>query len=176
MPLTDRELWLLNLYRNSELHGALLMGRIARTVSDPALLAGATGHCATEARHALLLTETIVELGGSIDPRGQTIQQHYSEVGGVPTQVIDLLVLSEVLEARVLTSYREHLARNDIHPLVRRALTRIIEDEMEHSGEGAWVERALARLPAERVRAAKEKWSNVDQQVADTLHRVLEQK
>ena len=38
MPLTDRELWLLNFYRNSELHGALLMGRLARSLSGTAVL------------------------------------------------------------------------------------------------------------------------------------------
>ncbi len=30
--LTERERWLVNFYRNSELHGALLMGRLARTM------------------------------------------------------------------------------------------------------------------------------------------------
>ena len=33
MQVSDRDLWLLNFYRNSELHGALLMGRLARTLS-----------------------------------------------------------------------------------------------------------------------------------------------
>jgi hypothetical protein len=176
MSLTDRELWLLNLYRNSELHGALLMGRIARTVSDPTLLAGATGHCAIEARHAWLLTQTIFELGGTLDPRGETIQEHYSETGGVPAEIVDLLVLSEVLEARVLASYREHLAGNNVHPRVRETLTRIIADEMEHSGQGGWVERALGALPEERVRAAQAKWSAVDEEVSAKLHRLLVQK
>ena len=39
MQLTDRELWLLNFYRNSELQGALLMGRLARTPAAIPLLA-----------------------------------------------------------------------------------------------------------------------------------------
>jgi hypothetical protein len=176
MPLTEDELWLLNLYRNSELHGALLMGRIARTVSDPALLAGATEHCATEAKHAAMLTETIFSLGGRIDPLGETIQEHYSALGGVPAEIVDLLVLSEVLERRVLASYGEHLARGDVHPLIRNVLTSIMHEESEHSGDQAWVERALSTISPERVRAAKEKWTSVDKQVAAKLHHVLAEK
>jgi bacterioferritin (cytochrome b1) len=173
MPLTERELWLLNLYRNSELHGSLLMGRLARTVSDPTLLAGATEHCATEARHASLLTETILRMGGKIDPMGETIQQHYSELGGTPSEIVDLLVLSEVLEARVRASYREHLARPNVHPMIHEALTRILEEEEQHSGQGAWMERVLASLPPERVAAAQKKWSTVDSTVTALLHESL---
>ena len=44
MELTERERWLLNFYRNSELHGALLMGRLARTVGDNTLLIETTAH------------------------------------------------------------------------------------------------------------------------------------
>src|SRR5579862_5414767 len=83
MPPTDRELWLLNFYRNSELHGALLMGRLAGSLSGTELLTNVTRHCATEARHAALLTEVIAELGGEIDPKIGTIQEHYSRDGGV---------------------------------------------------------------------------------------------
>jgi len=75
MQLTERELWVLNLYRNSELHGALLMGRLARSVSEADLLVNATRHCATEARHAAILSDTIVAVGGSIDPKVPTIQE-----------------------------------------------------------------------------------------------------
>ena len=52
MQATDRELWLLNFYRNSELHGALLMGKLARSFTDTELLVNLTKHCATEAHHA----------------------------------------------------------------------------------------------------------------------------
>src|SRR5690349_16173430 len=118
MDATERELWLLNFYRNSELHGALLMGRLARTLGDRDLLVHTTRHCATEARHAAILSETIAALGGGIDPRMATVQEHYSAQGGVPTALADLLVLSEVLEKRVLATYRAHLERRDVHPQV----------------------------------------------------------
>ncbi|MFY9905031.1 MAG: ferritin-like domain-containing protein [Terriglobales bacterium] len=158
------------MYRNSELHGALLMGRLARSVTSPEVLVGATRHCATEAHHAALLTEVIAKLGGAIDPLTETIQMHYSQDGGIPKDVIDLLVLSEILEERVLTSYREHLRRSDVEPSVRKTLQRIIQDEEAHSGENGWAEQLIAGMPAEQVAATQQKWRDVDQKVAAALH------
>jgi hypothetical protein len=166
---TKRELRLLSLYRNSELHGALLMGRLARSVSRPEVLLGATRHCATEALHAALLTELINGLGGSIDLSMETIQEHYSRLGGIPKELIDLLVLSEVLETRVLISYREHLQQSDVHPKVRETLERIIRDEEAHSGEQGWTEQLLAQLPEAEVTTAWKKWRDIDQTVAENL-------
>ncbi len=157
MPFTKRELWLLNLYRNSELHGALLMGRLARSVTSPDVLVGATRHCATEAHHA-------------IDPSTETIQMHYSQDGGIPKEMVDLLVLSEILEARVLMSYREHLQRSDVHPNVRRTLQRIIQDEEAHSGEHGWAEQLIAGMPPDQVAATRAKWRDIDEKVAAQLH------
>src|SRR6266481_9016916 len=129
MSLTKREQYLLNLYRSSELHGALLMGRIARSVSNPEVLVGATRHCATEASHAALLTELLAILGGEIEPATDTIQQHYSVDGGIPKNLVDLLVLSEVLETRVLISYRDHLQQPGLDSRVRGTLETIVKDE-----------------------------------------------
>jgi bacterioferritin (cytochrome b1) len=170
MPLTKRELWLLNLYRGSELHGALLMSRLARSVTSVDVLVGATRHCATEAHHAALLTEVMAKLGGVIDPSTETIQMHYSQDGGIPKDIVDLLVLSEILEARVLASYREHLRRSDVEPGVRRTLQRIIQDEEAHSGENGWAEQLIAGMPPQQVAATREKWRAIDQKVAAQLH------
>jgi bacterioferritin (cytochrome b1) len=170
MSLTRRELYLLNLYRNSELHGALLMGRIARSISNPEVLLGATRHCATEAQHAALLTEVITSLGGMLEPAGETIQEHYSENGGIPKDLVDLLVLSEVLEARVLASYRTHLGRANVHPRVREVLEHIVHEEEDHSGHQGWAEKWLATLPAERVQFARSKWAAIDARVAAGFH------
>ena len=175
MGATDRELWVLNFYRNSELHGALLMGRLARTLTDTKLLVHLTRHAATEARHAAMLSETIAALGGSIDPHVTTVQEHYSAKGGVPGSLIDLLVLSELLEHRVLTTYRAHLTRADVSPPVRQCLTEILHEmEDEEDGEHAgWIDEALGAHPQAAVEAASGRWHAIDVDVAREVERIV---
>ena len=178
MPVTERELWLLNFYRNSELHGALLMGRLARTLSESSLLLHATKHCATEAHHAALLSEAIVAVGGTLDPSITPVQEHYSASGGIPKALVDLLVLSEILEHRVLTTYRAHLQRPNLDPTVRKTIAGILgEMEEEHGEEHAgWIDQALHALPEETVHAAEARWHQVDDQVTSDLARTLEER
>jgi bacterioferritin (cytochrome b1) len=173
-----RELWLLNFYRNSELHGALLMGRLARSVAKTELLVHFTEHCATEAHHAAILTEAIAELGGEVDPRVQTVQERYSAKGGVPTALVDLLVLSEILEHRVLDTYRAHVARQDIHPVVRRALETILREMEEEHGDAhaGWIDQELKTHPHDVVEAAEEKWKQVDKEAVGDLRKLIDSK
>jgi hypothetical protein len=175
MEASARELWVLNFYRNSELHGALLMGRLARSVADADVLVHATRHCATEARHAAMLSETIAALGGRIDPRIDTVQQHYASRGGAPTALVDLLVLSEVLERRVLVTYRAHVARTDVHPDVGRTLRAILHEmeEEDHGEDGGWIEQALGRQPPAVVEEAERRWRAVDEAVAAELEQMV---
>jgi hypothetical protein len=172
MPATTRELWILNFYRNSELHGALLMGRLARSVTDPGVLVHLTRHCATEARHAAALTDAIDELGGVIDPRVPTVQERYSAKGGVPTALVDILVLSEILEHRVLATYTDHVARPGLHPVVLKVLGAILAEMRAEHGDGhaGWIEHVLARHPRDVVEAAETKWKAVDAAVVADLH------
>jgi len=176
MQITERENWLLNFYRNSELHGALLMGKLARNFDDPALLVNLTKHCATEAHHADLLSEAIARLGGRFDPELPPMQRYYSAEGGVPAELLDLLVLSDVLEKRVLVSYRQHIDRAGTHPSVREALAQILREEEEHGGEDCWMEQLLEEMPGEQVAAAQAKWRSIDQRVAAQITNYLENK
>ena len=178
MALSEREAWLLNFYRNSELHGALLMGRLARTLSDTELLVEMTAHCATEARHAAMLSRTIAAAGGTLDPAIPPIQEHYSGDGGVPGTLLEVLVLSETLEKRVRASYHRHLAQESPHPAAAETLGAIVaEMEAKHGSEHAgWIDQALERLPAEEVRSAREKWQAVDARVAGRLVRSLDER
>jgi hypothetical protein len=176
MALSEREAWLLNFYRNSELHGALLMGRLARTLSDSDLLVEMTAHCATEARHAAMLSRTIATAGGTLDPAIPPIQEHYSNQGGVPGTLLEILVLSETLEKRVRASYYRHLEREAPHPAAAETLGAIVaEMEAKHGAEHAgWIDQALDRLPEAEVIAAREKWQAIDAQVAERLVRSLD--
>lgn len=178
MALTERERWLLNFYRNSELHGALLMGRLARTVSDDELLVEMTAHCATEARHAAMLSRTIVSAGGRLDTSITPIQEHYSKDGGVPGALLDVLVLSETLERRVRASYHRHLAHETPHRAAAETLGAIVaEMDAKHGAEHAgWIELALDRLDRAEVDAARQKWQAVDERVAARLLKTLDER
>jgi hypothetical protein len=176
MALTDREAWLLNFYRNSELHGALLMGRLARTVTDSDLLVEMTAHCATEARHAAMLSRAIASAGGRLDPSISPMQEHYSGEGGVPLNLLEVLVLSETLERRVRASYHRHLARESPHAAAAETLGAIVaEMEAKHGAEHAgWIDQALDRMDREQVNRARQKWRAVDQRVAARLEQSLD--
>jgi len=175
MQLSERELWLLNFYRNSELHGSLLMGRLARSVSDPELIVNFTRHCATEAHHATLLSELLQSLGARFHPT-ITVQEAYAERGGVPKQITDLLVVSEVLEKRVLKTYLAHLEQEDFPAPVQATLRQIVHEmEEEEDGEHAgWIDRRLQLMPHDEVEQAEEKWSAIDAEVEVTLNRQLQ--
>jgi len=153
MGLTEREAWLANFYRNSELHGALLMGRLARTMKDDTLLVEMTAHCATEARHASMLSRAIATAGAHLDPNVPTIQEAYGAEGGVPTALVDILVLSETLEAIVAEMEAKHGA--------------------EHAG---WIEQALDHFEPAQVEAARQKWQAVDRAVASRIERDLDER
>jgi len=174
MQLSDRELWLLNFYRNSELHGSLLMGRLARSVSDPELIVNFTRHCATEAHHATLFSELLQSLGAPFQST-TTVQEAYAERGGVPKQMADLLVVSEVLEKRVLKTYLAHLDREDFSAPVQATLRTIVHEmEEEEDGEHAgWIDRRLQILPHDEVEQAGKKWSGIDAEVEVALNRQL---
>jgi hypothetical protein len=178
MALTERERWLVNFYRNSELHGALLMGRLARTVSDDTLLVEMTAHCATEARHAAMLSRAITTAGARLDPGIPTIQEAYSAEGSVPAALVDILVLSETLEKRVRDGYHRHLAQESPHPAIRETLGAIVaEMEAKHGAEHAgWIDQALAKLDRAQVDAARRKWQEVDRVVAARIERSLDER
>ncbi|MBA2301353.1 MAG: hypothetical protein H0W08_01815 [Acidobacteria bacterium] len=177
MALSERESWLLNFYRNSELHGALLMGRLARTMREDDLLVEMTAHCATEARHAAMLSRTIASAGANLDPTIPPIQEHYSEAGGVPGTLLEILVLSETLERRVRESYHRHLVHESPHPAAAETIGAIVaEMEAKHFAEHAgWIEGALGRLDPGAVDAARRKWQAVDANVAARLERGLDE-
>lgn len=178
MTLTERERWLLNFYRNSELHGALLMGRLARAVPDDELVVEMTAHCATEARHAAMLSRAIASTGGRLDTAIPPIQEHYSKEGGVPRTLVEILVLSETLERRVRDSYHRHLTSESPHPAAAETLGAIVgEMEAKHGAEHAgWIELALGRMDPAQVEAARRTWQGVDARVAARIQQSLDER
>lgn len=171
LDIDENELWILSYYRESELTGALVMGRLARCTDDDDLRVKLTEHCAEEANHAWLWTETILEVGGRPLRVSETYQSRYYARVGQPTTVLEVLALTQVFEKRVLRHFRDHLRRPDIHPAVARTLQRMVREEAGHIG---WVkdrlDRCAGELGAATVQETLRRFGEIDREVyADLL-------
>ncbi|MGH7571602.1 MAG: phosphopantetheine-binding protein [Gemmatimonadota bacterium] len=161
MEISENELWVLSYYRESELAGALVMGRLAWHTDDDDLRVNLTEHCAEEANHAWLWTQTILEVGGRPLRVSETYQSRYYAQIGQPTKVLEVLALTQVFEKRVLKHFRDHQRQPDVHPAVARTLQRMVAEEVGHIG---WVKNRLDRCADEMGAAA----------VEETLRRFVE--
>jgi acyl carrier protein len=161
LEISENDLWILSYYRESELAGGLVMGRLARETDDDDLRVHLTEHCAEEAHHAWLWTETILKVGGTPKRVAETYQTRYYAEIGMPASLLEILTLTQVFERRVIRHFRAHLKWPNVHPAVAETLHRMIEDEVGHI---SWVKDRLDRYAAERGEAA----------VAETMRRFTE--
>src|SRR4051812_5038098 len=166
LQITTNELWLLSFYGESELAGALIMGRLAQQTEDDELRVRLTEHCAEEARHAWAWTETILEVGGTPLRVTETYQSRYHALLGDPSSVLEVLALSQIFERRVVRHFRAHLSWPGTHPAVKRTLQTLIDDEVGHI---RWVKDRLDAHSATHgesvVREMLERFQRVDDQV-----------
>ena len=133
MPeVSDNDVWILSYYRESELAGALVMGRLSQETEDDALRAKLTEHCAEEARHASLWSDTIIELGALPRRVSETYQTRYQARLGAPRSMLDVLALTQVFERRVVRHFTAHLSWPGTHPVIQRTLRTMIADEAGH--------------------------------------------
>jgi acyl carrier protein len=146
VEISENDLWTLSYYRESELQGALIMGRLAREVDDDELRVRLTEHCAEEAQHAWLWTQTILAMGGTPKRVPETYQSRYYAAIGHPTSLLEILALTQVFERRVMRHFRAHLRWPGTHPAVVATLKKMIEDEVGHVG---WVKDWLDAYAAE---------------------------
>ncbi len=172
MEITENELWLLSYYRQSELDGALIMGRLARETDDDDLRVHLTEHCAEEAQHAWLWTQTILKVGSVPQRVAETYQTRYYAEIGTPTSLLEILALTQVFERRVVKHFRAHLGWPGTHPAVIATLQRMIDDEVGHI---SWVKDRLDRYAAEKgetiVAETMRRCTEVDEKVYEAAMR-----
>src|SRR6476469_1043281 len=132
LEISMNELWLLSFYRESELAGGLLMGRLAQQTDDDDLRVRLTEHCAEETRHAWAWTEAILEVGGKPLRVRETYQSRYHALLGDPSSILEVLALTQVFEKRVMRHFRKHLNWPGTHPVVKRTLQQLMDDEVDH--------------------------------------------
>jgi acyl carrier protein len=172
VEISENDLWILSYYRESELAGGLIMGRLARETDDDDLRVHLTEHCAEEANHAWLWTQTILKVGGTPRRVAETYQARYYAEIGTPTSLLEILTLTQVFERRVIRHFRAHLKWPNTHPAVVETLQRMIAEEVGHI---TWVKDRLDRHAAEKgealVAETMRRFTEVDQRVYDAAMR-----
>lgn len=124
--------WRLNWYRQSELEGALLLGRLVRLAPEPELVARLTRHSADEARHAQLWADCILDLGLPFIAITRSYQSLFAEHGGPPAGLAEVLAFTQVFEQRVHKRFTDELARPDLPRRARETFAAMIADEKDH--------------------------------------------
>src|SRR5689334_20764831 len=181
LEISENELWLLSYYRESELAGGLLMGRLARETDDDDLRVRLTEHCAEEAGHAWAWTQCIQRVGGTPKKVSETYQSRYHAAVGNPTNLLEVLALTQVFERRVVRHFRAHLSWPGTHPEVKRTLQQLIAEEAGHI---RWVKDRLDAYAAangqavvdemlERIKRVDEEVYNGLRQYADRFEQVV---
>jgi rubrerythrin len=146
--ITKDELWVLSYYRASELAGALFFGRLARRCSDDDLRVFLTEHFSEEASHAWLWTKAIQDLGLYPIQLTETYQSVYARELGIPTSMPQVLLLTKVFEERIFSHFTEHLKRRNLHPVIKKTLETMLEEEAGHLD---WIIKKLKEYKAKGI-------------------------
>lgn len=166
LKVSDNDIWILSYYRESELAGALVMGRLSQETEDDALRAKLTEHCAEEARHASLWSDTIMELGALPRRVRETYQTRYQERMGAPRTMLDVLALTQVFERRVVRHFTTHLSWPGTHTVVARTLRTMIADEAGHiSWVREWLDEYAGRHGKAVVQSKLREYEAVDREI-----------
>jgi len=156
--------WKLNWYRQSELEGSLLLGRMVGTVSDSHLIECLTQHCAEEAEHSRLWDQTIRELGLPHIRIFRSYQSFYLKHAGPPASLMDVLCFTQIFERRVHQRFHAEASDPTTPNVVRQAFERMIEDEKGHL---SWVAHWLKNQPESS--SCLQRYQQIDQLVFSEL-------
>jgi hypothetical protein len=156
--------WLLNWYRQSELEGALLLGRMVRQAQDRRLIAALTRHAADEARHAWLWQRGITQLGLMAVRIDRSYQSFYAEEGIIPQTLPEVLALTHVFERRVDAEFGEQLGDRTLPDPVLQTFRALLRDEQRHLG---WIAEWLQERP--ELRRLVDRYGEADVVVAGRL-------
>lgn len=124
--------WKLNWFRQSELEGSLLLGRMVGTVTDPDIMRRLTQHCAEEAEHSRIWSGVIAELELPHIRIFRSYQSFYLQKSGPPATLLEVLSFTQIFERRVHRRFHEELRDPEMPAAARSAFVRMMEDEKDH--------------------------------------------
>lgn len=168
--MSDMDHWIVSFYRNSEISGAQFFARLAKALPAGPIQHDLTKHFADESQHAWYWTKALHEM--EKDPLKMTFayQDNYIEACGMPTNVMEILSITQVFERRIISQYARHARVKNIHPAVRATLDLIMEDEKWHI---EWVGNALKGMEKQYgealVKSTYERYQKADQEVYASL-------
>ena len=162
----DNENWILSFYRFSEITGALFFGRLARILPSGEIQRDMTKHFADESMHAWYWTKTLDDLDTKPLPIGEAYQDQYLEAVGVPTNIMEILAITNVFECRVIAQYALHNRVAHLNPVIANTFDLIMADEKWHI---KWVSDALKTLEAEfgkdHINATLNRYRKADKEI-----------
>jgi bacterioferritin (cytochrome b1) len=141
--LDENQLWLLSFYRSSEISGSLFFGRLARSMKPSAIQADMTKHFSDEAQHAWYWTSCMNQLGAEPIKMSSAYQDQYLTAAGAPSNMMEILAITQVFEKRVVNQYARHSRISGINPVIRETLSKIMLDEKWHI---QWINEALQAM------------------------------
>lgn len=156
--------WKLNWYRQSELDGALLLGRLVGSIGDGWLAGQLTRHCAEEAHHSRLWAEALDALALPHIRIFRSYQSFYLRHSGPPATALDVLCFTQIFERRVHRRFIEEERRPETPGPARAAFAAMIADEKHHL---SWVAQWLASQPGAQERLAH--FGEIDRRVFTEL-------
>lgn len=161
------EHYILSYYRACELAGSVLFGKLAIHTSIDRLRTPLTEHALEEAEHGWLWTEVIEDLGETPLKVEQTYQTEYGKEFGLPQNALEILALTQTFEKRTLAHFKRHRDMDNVHPRIKEALQKMIEDE---SGHISWVKKELDNYDdQERVQELMSNLQAIDERVYSRL-------
>lgn len=144
--LTENERWLLSYYRTSEISGSMFFARLAKSIRNPEIQRDMTGHFADEAQHARYWSDCLDQLGAKPIRVSDAYQDQYFNAVGIPTNLMEVLAITQVFESRTINHYAGHSKRSDVHPMIRATISKIMADEGWHL---KWVSTAIKAMEPE---------------------------
>jgi hypothetical protein len=133
MHTFDRsQAWKLNWYRQSELEGALLLGKIVKTTADAWVSHQLTKHCAEEANHSLLWSNVIRELNLPPIRMFRNYQSFFLRQGSHPSSLVEVLAFTQIFERRVYQTFIRELKDATTPEPAKKAYRQMVEDKKGH--------------------------------------------